>query len=95
MRGSQNILDWACVSNNFIVSGNPTVSLSGEMRGNQTGFFSFLMDQSGQIIYGPRGGGGQQTCTLTLRTTTDTNMGDTARSSGTICGRAINMTVEL
>jgi len=85
LSGSQNILDWGCVSNNFIISGNPTVSLNGQI--SVTDVFSAYLDHSGQIIYGPRGGDGQRTCGVSMRTTE--NAAGVLRTTGTICGMAI------
>src|SRR5262249_16791800 len=48
--GSQNILNWSCAGSDLI-SGNPTVSLSGSVQGS--GFvWTMSMRQSGQIIVG-------------------------------------------
>ena len=85
LRGSQNILDWGCVSNNFIISGNPTVSLSGQITVFDA--YSAYLDHSGQIIYGPRGASGQRTCGVSMRTTE--NAAGVLRTTGTICGMAV------
>jgi hypothetical protein len=90
LRGSQNILNWACAGN-YIISGNPTVSMSGELYANgATGQVQNYIDQSGQIVYGPSGGAAreQQFCSVSLRTI-ETNVA-ALRTTGTICGRTIN-----
>jgi hypothetical protein len=90
LQGSQNILDWACAGN-YIISGNPTVSLTGELYANSaTGQIQNFIDHSGQIVYGPSGGAAreQQYCSVSLRTI-ETNVA-AMRTTGTICGRAIN-----
>ncbi len=90
LQGSQNILDWGCAGN-YIISGNPTVSLTGEIYGNgATGQVQNYIDQSGQIVYGPNGGAAreQQYCSVSLRTI-ETNVA-ALHTTGTICGRVIN-----
>jgi hypothetical protein len=90
LRGSQNILDWGCAGN-YIISGNPTVSLTGELYANsRTGQIQNYIDHSGQIVYGPSGGAAreQQFCSVSLRTI-ETEV-SALRTTGTICGRAIN-----
>jgi len=90
LRGSQNILNWGCAGN-YIISGNPTVSLSGELfASGATGQIQNYLDHSGQIVYGPDGGDAraQQFCSVSLRTI-ETNLA-ALRTTGTICGRPIN-----
>ncbi len=89
--GSQNILNWGCVVNPWIVSGNPTVSLSGQITAN-TSIATYNMTQSGQIIYGPPGGG-QRSCAVNFRTTADSNSGNTARISGSICDKSFDRNI--
>ena len=85
MSGSQNILDRGCAIGGMIVSGSPTVSLSGEQLANVAGF-SARLDHSGQVVYGVRGEG-SRSCGVSLRTTESTN--SPWRTSGTICGLTI------
>jgi hypothetical protein len=85
MSGSQNILDWGCAIGGMIVSGNPTVSLSGEYLANLAGF-SARLDHSGQVVYGVRGEGSRN-CAVSLRTTESTAA--TIRTNGIICGLTI------
>lgn len=90
VQGSQNILDWGCAGN-YIISGNPTVSLTGELYANSaTGQIQNYIDHSGQIVYGPSGGAAreQQYCSISLRTI-ETNVA-ALHTTGTICGRAIS-----
>ncbi len=90
LQGSQNILNWGCAGN-YIISGNPTVSLTGELYGNgATGQIQNYIDQSGQIVYGPSGGAAreQQYCSVSLRSI-ETNV-SSLRTTGTICGRPIS-----
>lgn len=90
LQGSQNILNWACAGN-YIISGNPTVSLTGELYANgATGQVQNYVDQSGQIVYGPSGGAAreQQYCSVSLRTI-ETDV-VALHTTGTICGRVIN-----
>jgi hypothetical protein len=83
LSGSQNILNWACAGNNLI-SGNPTVSLSGQMQGDAT-LVTFTMNQTGQIIVG------NTPCSVNIRTTGATpNAG--VDTTGSICDIAINLT---
>ena len=90
LQGSQNILDWACAGD-YIISGNPTVSLTGELYASgATGQVQNYIDHSGQIVYGPRGGAAreQQYCSVSLRSI-ETNV-TALRTTGTICGWGIN-----
>lgn len=85
--GSQNILDWACATgSDRAISGNPTVSLSGDWNGAWTTGgsvdVSFQMRQSGQIIVG------RQPCSMNLLTTGDIT--DVARTTGSVCGLSID-----
>jgi hypothetical protein len=85
--GSQNILNWACATgSNRVISGNPTVSLSGQWNGAWTTGgsvdVSFQMRQSGQIIVG------KESCGMKLLTTGDIT--DVARTTGSICGLTID-----
>jgi hypothetical protein len=85
--GSQNILDWACATGSSrAISGNPTVSLSGQWNGSWTAGgsvdVSFQMRQSGQIIVG------RQPCSMNLLTTGDIT--DVARTTGSLCGLSID-----
>jgi hypothetical protein len=85
--GSQNILNWACATgSDRPISGNPTVSLSGQWNGAWTTGgsvdVSFQMRQSGQIIVG------RQACGMNLVTTGD--LTDVARTTGSICGLSID-----
>jgi hypothetical protein len=85
--GSQNILNWACATgSNRVISGNPTVSLSGQWNGAWTTGgsvdVSFQMRQSGQIIVG------KESCSMNLLTTGDIT--DVARTTGSICGLTID-----
>jgi hypothetical protein len=85
--GSQNILNWACATgSNRVISGNPTVSLSGQWNGAWTTGgsvdVSFQMRQSGQIIVG------SESCSMNLLTTGDIT--DVARTTGSICGLTID-----
>ncbi len=87
MGGSQNILNWACVVRPYIVSGNPTVSLSGTIGVTSSPpFAAYRMTQSGQIIYGEPGHG-QRTCQVNFATFADSNSGNTATIRGSICDR--------
>jgi len=85
--GSQNILNWACATgSDRAISGNPTVSLSGQWNGAWTTGgsvdVSFEMRQSGQIIVG------RESCSMNLLTTGDIT--DVARTTGSICGLTID-----
>jgi hypothetical protein len=85
--GSQNILNWACATgSDRVISGNPTVSLSGQWNGAWTTGgsvdVSFQMRQSGQIIVG------RQPCSMNLMTTGD--LTNVAHTSGSICGLSID-----
>jgi hypothetical protein len=85
--GSQNILNWACATgSNRVISGNPTVSLSGQWNGAWTAGgsvdVSFQMRQSGQIIVG------RESCSMNLVTTGDIT--DIARTTGSVCGLSID-----
>lgn len=91
--GSQNILDWGCVVNPWIVSGNPTVSLTGQITANTT-IATYRVTQSGQIIYGPRGGG-QRSCAVNFETTADSNSGNTAHIRGSICDKSFDRDIVL
>jgi hypothetical protein len=96
LSGSQNILNWGCVVNPWVVSGNPTVSLSGQMTATSAGGggATYRMRQSGQIIYGPVGGG-SRSCALDFETTADQNSGNTARINGSICDKSFNQNIVL
>lgn len=90
LQGSQNILNWACAGN-YIISGNPTVSLTGELYASgANGQVQNYINHSGQIVYGPSGGAAreQQFCSISLQTI-ETNVA-ALRTTGTICGRAIS-----
>jgi hypothetical protein len=88
LSGSQNILDWECAGN-YLISGNPTVSLTGQLSVSTTTAYVGRIDHSGQIIYGRRGGS-QRTCSISLRSTD----GQTSvHTTGSICGYAIDITV--
>jgi len=85
--GSQNILNWACATgSDRAISGNPTVSLSGQWNGAWTTGgsvdVSFQMRQSGQIIVG------RQACGMNLVTTGDIT--DVAHTTGSLCGLSID-----
>ncbi len=89
LQGSQNILDWGCAGN-YIISGNPTVSLTGELYAHTNGTVQNYINQSGQIVYGPPGGAQSQQrfCSVNLQSI-ETNTA-AFRTTGTICGMAIN-----
>jgi hypothetical protein len=95
MGGSQNILNWGCVASNWIVSGNPTVSLTGAISVNSTSASAtYRMTQSGQSIYGPPGGG-QRSCAVSFDTLADANSGNSARIRGTICDKSFDRDIVL
>jgi hypothetical protein len=90
LQGSQNILNWGCAGN-YIVSGNPTVSMTGELFASSNGQVQNYIDQSGQIVYGPDGGASrdQQYCSVFLRTIETESVA--LHSNGTICGRTVSV----
>jgi len=94
LSGSQNILNWGCVVNGWVVSGNPTVSLSGNIGANSSGTATYRMLQSGQIIYGPPGGG-SRSCAVNFETTADQTSGNTARVNGSMCDKSFNQNIVL
>jgi hypothetical protein len=87
LSGSLNILDWACTSGAYIISGNPTVSLSGAIQATAIPAFAvFTMNQTGQIIVG------NTPCSLSLFTSSDTS-NPPAHVRGSICDRSVDLIV--
>ena len=94
LSGSQNILNWACLATTWIASGNPTVSLAGAITVNTASIATYRITHSGQIIYGPSGGG-QRSCAVNFETTADSNSGNTARIAGSICDKNFDLNITL
>src|SRR5262249_33473437 len=87
VRGSQNILNWACATGSArIISGNPTGSIGGQFNGSGSAAgavdWTVQIRQSGQIIVG------RQPCSMNLLTTG--GFRKATRTTGSICGLTID-----